>query len=809
MNDLRFALRQWLKAPGFTAVAILTLGLGIGACTLAFSWIRGVLVHTIPGARDAARLVVLANRPPSGVLGHTLSNLDIQDLGAETNVFAGVIGSQMEATSLRVDKESEWVWIQTTTANYFDVLGIRPVLGRTFRPGEDQAPRGNPVTVISHRLWQRRFGGRPDVLGRTVEIGRRPFEIIGVAPADFRGTMGGLGFELWVPITMSSDIPDIARVMAGRGIRWLHTIARLRDGVTLPHAQAAVDTVMRRAEQAFPRSNRNVGVAVLPVWKSPWGAQALLLPLLEALAAVASLLLLLVIANVANLLLARATARENEMAVRLALGARSSRLIRQTLVESLVLAALGGALGCFLAAGFGRALLWLLPATYLPIALEFPIDPQVLGFTALVAIGTGLLFGLVPAWRASQANLANTLKAGGRTGEGPRSGQRLRQALTIAEIAAALVLLVGMTLCARSFERARQMPVGLDPANLWLAGFRLPSGSYSKDDAAGFYRRLQAELAALPGVKSVALADWLPLGFEGGSSTAYGIPGYQPNPGENVDAGVSTVSAGYFSTLRVPLVRGREFDARDTADAPPVVIINERIAQRYFPDRDPLGLQLDLWDKRRTIIGIARTGKYHLLTEPPAAFLYLPLEQIGDYTLTAVVRTEGAPEGIARAVEQTAVALDPTAKPVAAMSMTQYMAAAYVVPRTAAVLLGVLGAVAILLAALGIYAVISWSVGRRVREIGVRMALGAARRDVAILFLRQGLRLGVYGTALGLLGSALASRVLATLLVDVSAADPLTYLLALPILAGVILLASWLPARRAATADPLAALRTE
>jgi predicted permease len=809
MNDFRFAIRQLLKSPAFSAVAILSLAIGIGASTMAFSWIQRILIDSIPGAKDPGQLVVLASRHSSGRISDTLSLPDASDLAAETNVFQGVLASQIEAVNVRIHRDSEWLWVQPATANYFDLLGVQPILGRGFRPEEDDAPGGNGVVVISHSLWQRRFAADSQVIGRTLEISRRVFTIIGVAPPEFRGTMGGLGFDLWVPVTMSNEHTDIARALTSRGIRWLHTLARLREGVSLRQAQAAVDIAMRRLEAAHPNSNRNTGVAVLPVYQSPWGAQGLLLPLLSALAGMALLLHLLVIANIANLLLARATARESEMCVRLALGARAGRLMRQVLIESLVLAAAGGFAGCGIALTLRTALLWFLPTTYLPIHLEFEIDGRVLAFNAAITLITGLLFGLAPAWRATRANIADTLKAGGRTGSGTRQGHRLRQCLVIGEVAAAVVLLVGMSLCARSFDRARKVYVGFNPERLWVAGFRLPPGSYSPEDAADFYRRLRTQLEQIPSVTSVAFADWLPLGFEGGSSTGFTVPGYQPSPGENVEAGVSTVSSGYFKTLEAPMVAGREFDGRDHRDAPRVVIINQEIARRYFADRDPLGLSLHIWGFERTIIGIARTGRYRSLNEPPRAYLYMPLDQIGDHTLAAVLRTQGNPAAIAGDVERTAASLDSQARPMASTAMTDFMAAAYLVPKTAAWLLAVLGVAALLLSALGIYGVIATSVGRRTREVGIRMALGAERRSVMKMFLRQGLRLVALGTAVGVLGSLLTGRLLGRLLVDVSAFDLASYGAVLPILALMGLLACWLPARRAAAIDPLTALREE
>lgn len=809
MNHLRVSIRQILKAPAFTLVTVVTLSLGIGACTLVFSWIRSVLIDTIPGARDPGRLVVLADRHVSGAIADTLSMPDLRDLAATTNIFAGITGSQMEATPLRIGQEVEWVWAQTTTANYFEVLGVQPSLGRGFRVDEDQAPRGNPVVVISHGLWQRRFGSDPAVIGRTLEVGRRPFTVIGVAPAGFRGTMGGLGFDLWYPVTMSGEFEDIQRALVTRGWRWLHTVARLREGVSMAQAQAATDTVMRRLEAEYPNSNRDSGAAVLPVWRSPWGAQGLLLPLLMSLAGVAALLLLLVIANVGNLLLARASSREGEMSVRLALGAGARQLIQLALTESLLLSLLGGLGACGIAAAMGRSLLWLLPQTYLPVQLTFPMDFRVVLFAITLAGVTGILAGLFPAWRSTHATLAASLKAGGRSGEGSRDSQRVRQALVAAEIAAALVLLVGMTLCGRSFEKARQLYVGMDPQGVWIAGYRLQPDQFSAKDAAAFYRRLRSELAALPGVTSVALADWLPLGFEGGSSTQFQVPGYQPAPGERLSSGVSIVSPDYFGTLRIPLLRGREFELRDDAQAPLVAIINEEIARRYFPGRDPLGLEIQVWGQPRRIIGVARTGKYRTLNEAPRPYLWMPLTQGSDHTLTAVIRTEGSMEALAASVERISAAIDPNARPMAAMAMTDFMAAVYVVPRVAATLLAILGGVAVFLASLGIYSVIAWSVSRRVREIGLRMALGAGRTEVVSMFVQQALKLALIGTGVGILGAVAGGRAIAGILVGVSATDPLAYVIAIPALGAIAALAAWIPARRAATVDPVVALRAE
>ena len=809
MNDFKFAIRQLLKSPGFTAVAVLTLALGIGANTIVFSWIRAVLFDAVPGARGADRLVVICPRHASGRIDDTMSLLDNRDLAVETNVFAGVAGSAYDAASLRVGGTVDWVWQESTTANFFDLLGVEPALGRFFLPTEDTHPGGDNVTVLSYGLWQRRFGGDRKILGRVIEISNRPFTVVGVAPANFGGGMGGLHFELWIPVSMTLEFTNTAEAFTHRNWRFLHTYARLRPEVSEAQAQAAASAVMQRLAGEYADTNRDTGVAVLPVWKSPWGGQAVFLPLLRSLAVVAVLLLLLVVANVANLLLARATVRQQELAVRLALGAGRVRLVRQLLVESLLLAGLGGVAGC-LFASWGVGLIFkLMPATYLPIGYNVQINGLVLLFCAFITLATGILFGLAPAWQATKANLHNTLKQSGRTSAPARGANWLRSALVVSEVALALVLLAGMALCARSLEQAGKMDIGLDPRNIWVAGFRLPPVGYDQDRIHSIYRQLRSDLAGLPGVESVALADWLPLGFEGGSSSRFAVDGYQPARGESMSAGVSAVSPDYFRTLRIPVLAGREFADRDDINAPRVAMISQSFADRYFAGRNPVGLKIHLRGDEWTITGVARTGKYRALNEPVRTFIYVPQYQVPGRSGGIVVRTIGDPHVIARSVERAAVAIDPLLKPVASLTMIDYTAAAFAIPRVAATLLTALGTVALLLAALGIYGVIACSVNQRRREIGIRMALGAQRFDVLRLFVRHGMKLAGVGVLIGLAGTLAVAHLLSSLLIGVGASDPVTHLAVALLLAAVALLACWLPARRATKVDPMEALRYE
>jgi predicted permease len=809
MSDLKFAFRQLLKNPGFASVAVLTLALGIGANTVVFSWMRTTLHDAIPGAAEPDRLMVLAPQHKSAGLSDTMSLSGIAALRKVSDIFSGIAGSQIDVLAVRIDRELEWIWGQPVQANFFDVLGVPPTLGRTFQTGEDLAGATANVAVISHALWQRRFGGSADVIGRVIVINERPVTVVGVAAAGFRGTMGGLGLDLWIPLSVYISGDNLRERTESLGWNWLHTVARLRDGVSLGEAQAAAAVIGNRLAAEFPQSYRDTSFAVLPVWKSPWGGQEIFLPLLRVLTIVALLLLALVVANLSNLLLARAQARESEVAVRVALGAAPGRILRQFLTESLVLAVLGGLAGVLLATAGKKLLLQLMPATYLPIHYDLRLD----GFTLIATVGltlfAGLLFGLTPAWRAVRLNLSDTLKAGGRSMVGPSARHWLRRGLVVGEVALACVLLLGMALCVRSFQQARHIDLGLNPKNLWLAGFRVSPNAGNAEWVNGLFRRLRDEAARLPGVQSAALVDWLPLGFEGGSGAGVAIPGYTPQPGESMGTHTGFVSPGYFSTMQIPLLAGRDFRDDDARETQRMAVVNQAFVDRFFGGRDPLGLTFRIWGGEARIVGVVATGKYQALNEVPAPYVYALSETMGHRTLTLAVRTHGDPATVARAIEQLAIAVDPSLTPFAMLSYETYMAAALAIPRMAAVLLTALGAIALGLAALGTYAVIAQGAQQRRREIGVRLALGAQPRDILRLVLNQGLGLAALGIGLGVLSGIGVAQALAGVLIGVKASDLLAWVGPPLLMIGVTLVACWSPARRAAKTDPMEALRAE
>ncbi len=797
-----------VKSPAFTAVAVLSLALGIGANTTVFCWMQAVLVRPLPGVARSEQLVVLTTTRGAAMYD-TVSLPNLKDYAGLTNVFAGIIGSQITPSCLTIEGRPEWLFGQIATANFFDLLGVRPSLGRAFLPKEDLKPHGHPVMVISHGFWQRRFGGDPAVLGKVVDLNKHAFTIVGVAPPGFRGTMGGLNFDFWAPLMMHEEVANFGS-LTHRGDHWLHTQARLRPGVGRELAQEAVRVLGHQLEQAFPDTNKEISIRVLPLWQAPYGGQSRLLPVLRILLAVSLGVLLIVVANVANLLLARATGRQKEIAIRLAMGAGRARLIRQLLTESVVLALVGGAVGVLLA-NWGTALFaTFLPRTHLPIGYDFQLDGQTLGFTLLLTLATGLVFGLAPALQTSRSDLNTTLKEGGRSSGASTAHHRLRSAFVVAEVALALLLLVGAGLCIRGFQRARQLDIGFDPQNLLVAGLRIGMHGYDEQTGIVFYRKLHERLAALPGVKEAALSSWLPLGFEGGGHLNVDVEGYARQPNEDLAIPFSIVSPRYLTALRIPLLDGRDFTEQDDEKTPKVAIVNETMAKRFWPGQNPLGRKFRIWRGVVEVVGVAKAGKYRSLNEQPKPFFYLPYTQgVWDLNLGVGLRTEANPLAFVGALKDEIHKIDAGVEVWAMLPMTDYIQAAFLAQRITATLLVVLGLVALVLAAMGIYGVMAYVVSQRTHEIGIRMALGAQRSDVLRLVVGQGAWLAGAGIATGVVLAFAGTRLLASFLYGVSATDPVVFGSIALALAVVALLASYFPARRATKVDPMVALRYE
>jgi predicted permease len=696
---------------------------------------------------------------------------------------------------------------QAVTADFFDVLEVHPVLGRTFVADEDQRPDGNPVMVISERLWRRRFGADPHVLGRVVDVNRHAFTIVGVAPDSFPGTVPAFRFDLWAPSSMIWELRN--QRLDGRDARGWHNLARLRPGVSAAEASAAVAVRNAQLAQAYPQTNRDVRHHVVPFSESPYGAQAVMGPVLRLLLVVSLAVLLIVAVNVANLQLARASARQKELAIQVAMGASRARLVAGVLVESVLLALLGGALGALLATQAVKGLPLFLPALPPGLELGFSLDAATLAFTLLLSVATGLLFGLATALQATRVRVYETLKDGGRSCGSP-AHHRLRGLLVAAEVALALVLLVGAGLCLQGLRRTRQLDLGLDASGVLIASLQIGMNGYTAETAPAFYRQLQDRAAGIPGVEDAALASWFPLGLAGCKGSGVFVEGYLPAPGEDTTYEFAIVSPRYLATLRVPLVAGRDFTDADDAKSERVAIVNEAFAARFWPGRDPLGRRFRTRGEWRTIVGVTRTGKYNRLDEPPWPFYYLPDQQgVSDLDLSLAVRPTGDPNAVARAVVGAVRGLDARVEPLRTLPLRSHVEAVFFPQRMASGLLLLLGAVSLALAALGVYGVMAHAVAQRTQEFGVRLALGATPREVLGLVLGQTLGLTAAGVVSGLVLSLAMARLVAGFLHGVSPFDPATYVAVPVFLAVVGLLASGLPARRATRVDPVVALRYE
>lgn len=808
ISDLRFAFRQFARNPGLTAVIIATLALGIGASTTVLCWIQGILLNPIPGAVDSGRFVAITNTWGSS-RGDCSSLPDDRDLATHTDLFSGVIASQVTPACLRADHRADWLYGQIATANFFDVLGVRPLLGRTFLPDEDQAPGGNPVLVISADLWRRRFNSDPSVIGRKVELNQVMFTIVGVAPAGFKGTMGGLRCDFWAPVSMCRQVAGTGW-LTERAARWLHTQARLAPGVSASQAEAALGPISAQLAAAYPGTNRDVRLHAIPLMRAPYGGQAFFYPVLRVLLVVSLGVLLIVIVNIANLLLARAVQRQREIAIRLAVGASRLRIIRQLLVESLLLALAGGAGGVLLAFWSVGLLAAFIPKTYLPAGYDFPVDGRILAATAGLSIGAGILFGIVPAWQSARQNLQASLKDGGKSSTGGPAHHRIRRLLVVSQVALALMLLVGAALCFQGLRRARQVRIGFDPHHLLLAGLRIGMNGYNETAGIRFYHELTRRVAAMPGVKSVALASWFPLGFEGVGGTGIEVPGRVHRDGDDTSTNTVIISPGYFATMGTPLVEGRDFAASDDRSSAPVAIVNQTFARHFFPGTDPLGHTFRAYGRSYTVVGVARDGKYRHIDEPSTAFAFFPYAQgVPELNLGLCIRTLGDPASVGAGLQSLIHGIDPRVEIWTEQRMTEYIKASFMAQTIATSLLLVLGLVALALAALGIYGVMSYLVAQRTQEIGVRVALGARRGEILAMILRQGISLAAAGLAVGLLLAALSSHLLASFLNGVSPFDLVTFVGVPVLLAAVAVLSTCLPAFRATRVDPLIALKSE
>ncbi len=813
-KDLRYGLRMLLRNPGFTSVAVLSLALGIGANTTIFTLINAIFLQPLPVAHaDRLVSVFTTDEKNPGMLPTSFPNYE--DYRDKNQVFEGLASFTFLPLSLSGDGQPEQINAQMVTGNYFDLLGVKAAMGRTFLPEESKTPGTHPVAVLSHGFWKRRFGADKDIVGRMLTLNHQGFTVIGVAPNGFNGTFGIGGPDIWVPAMMHDQL------MSGTFREWFNerrallfaVVGRLKPGTDLDQADAAMKTLARQLEQEYPLPNKGRGAALVPLAQStlPPNQRPVFLLAGQLLMTVVGLVLLIACANVANLLLARATSRRKEIAIRLSLGASRGRLIRQLLTESLLLSLAGGGAGFLLAFWF-RDLLWAFRPPFLPAeGLDLGLDARVMLFTLGLSLATGLLFGLAPALQSTRPDLVSAIKTSTGAPGRVHHSFNLRNLLVVSQVALSLVSLVGAGLFLRSLRNAQRVDVGFDAGSLVVMTLDPGSQGYDEPRSQEFYRQAVERVEALPGVRAVSMAENRPLAG-GGFMRSVFLEGQEPAPGgRGVLVQVNTVGPRYFETLRVPIINGREFSGADRKGAPGVVIVNEAMAARFWPEQDPLGKRFKFFGEENAVevVGVARNTKVNFIGEDPVPFVYYPLEQNFSAAMNLFVSAADNPAAVLGTARGTVQAMEPDMPLVGVARMAEVIDNSLWAPRMGAGLLGIFGLLAMILAALGIYGVMAYSVSQRTREIGIRMALGAQRRDVVRLVLRQGLAIVGTGVVAGLAVSLVLTRLLTTLLFGVNPADPLVFLGTALILCAAAMAAGYLPARRATKVDPLVALRYE
>jgi predicted permease len=825
-SDIRYGLRMMARNPAVSLVAVLTLACGIAASATVFTWINAVLLQPLGGVADPGRLVTLDTVTANGEL-ITTSYLDFVDFRDHLKLFDGIAVTRPAAFSVGQEDHAERVWGELVSGNFFAVLGVRPEAGRLFLPSEyGDAAGGYPVAVISDRYWRSHYGADSSIVGRTIRINQHELTVVGVAAPAFHGSMPVTWFDVWVPYMEQPMLNGVPQwMLRDRHTRNMLGIARLKTGVTAEQARLELKTLADRMAVSNADVSEGLSATIVPLWKSPQGPQGLLLGPLRILMSICVLVLLIVCANVANLLLARATVREKEFSARLALGATRARIVRQVLTECLLLAGAGAVLGLAAAPFLGHALRYLMPPGPISQLISMDTRPNfaVLAFTAGVCVLCALAAGLLPALHVSRIPLSTTLNAGGRSGTAGRPRNRMRSVLVASEVALALVTLVGAGLFARGFQQTLHIDPQFDPDHVLVNQFYLSTNGYSLAQRREFCRRLAERMQSAPGVKEVAYSDGVPLGFEPSWWEELKIDGYAPQPDENMNVFRNVVSPGYLPLMHIPMIDGRNFTEQDNEYAPPVMIVNQAFVRRYFSGRNPIGHMVHGWGSWFRIVGVARDSKYHYLSETTPPYFYVPFRQIyrEDMNLAFYLRTRGEPDQVLSTLRAQTRGIDPNVTVFDAAPLKEYIGASLYPQKVAASLMAIMGALALLLAAVGLYSAMAYSVAQRTQEIGVRMALGARPGRVLLMVIRQGLAL----TAAGLVVGVGLSWILARLAASVSATnsamgatqkvlqgnvtDPLIYAAAIVFLSAVATVAAYFPARRAASVEPMEALRSE
>jgi macrolide transport system ATP-binding/permease protein len=810
LQDLRFGLRMLWRSPGFSLLAILCLTLGIGANAAVFSWVEGILFRPYPAVTHQEQLLALTGTARGESGPTSISWPDLLDLQRSCTLVDSFIVTKIMGTTLSIGDRAEVTVGSIVSANYFDAIGVHPILGRGFEPGEDVGRNAHPVTVVSYQLWKGRFKGDPQIIGKTQRLNNVVHTIVGVMPEGFYGTFVGWAMQFWVPASMEENFEAGGYKLEDRGARWIEAYVRLKPGATREQAQQEITAVAKQLEADYPDTNRGRGIRLWPLWQTPFNNANTLLPTLEIMLAVVVFVLLIACANVGNLLLVRSFVRRHEMTVRLAIGAGRGRLLKQLFTEGLILAAFGAAGGLLVAHWCRHALVLLFPARG-GVAMHLPgeIDWRVLALSAGVCVIATLLLGLVPALQTGRIDLAGTLKsdAAGVVGGGGRAW--VRSGLVVVQVSLSFVLLVGAGLLLRSLQKIRNTSPGFSTHEVLDTAVNLVPAGYDAPRAQTFQDELLERVKALPGVGSAAFARMTPLSYGSFSSTAIAVDGYQPPPDEQPTVQYNEVGPDYFVTMGIPLVSGREFMRSDDEKAALVAIVNETMAAHYWQGRNPIGERVQVKGRWMQVVGVAKDSKYQSVREIPKPFFYVPLRQNFSRGAGLYIRTPLSPETMATALTREVHALDPDVALYEVITLQEQVDRSTSSQQVAVTLVGVLGGLALLLAAIGLYGVMSYAVSQSTRELGLRMALGAGASNLLRLVLSRGLALTAGGVALGGAVALGLTRLLGNLLYKVSPRDPLAFGSAFAVMTITALAASFLPAWRATRTDPARALRAE
>ena len=807
-QDLRYGFRQLRRAPGFSALTILCLTLGIGANAAVFSWLEGILFRPYPSVAHQERLFALAATARGDTRAEEMSWPDFRDLKRYCTLCEELFVSKITGSTLSIGDHAETATGSIVSANYFDALGVHPILGRGFEPADDVGNDSHPVVVISYQLWQHRFQGDPEIIGKMQRFNNVPHTIIGVAPDGFYGTFVGWAIEFWVPVSMEETFESGGYKLEDRGARWIEAYVRVKPGVSRAQAQQEVSAIASRLETNYPATNRGWGLGLWPLWQTPFNHAGSLLPTLEVMVAVVAFVLLIACANVGNLLLVRAFGRRHEIGVRVAVGASRFRLFQQLLTEGLILSALGTAGGLLLAYGCRHALVLLLPARsghamYLP----GEIDWRVMAWSAGLGMMVTLIVGLVPAFEARNLDLAVPLKAESRAVAGPHARARMRSGLVVFQVGLSFILLVGAALLLKSLEKIRTANPGFSTTSVVTTGVSLVAAGYDVPRAKTFQDELIDRLRALPSVESAAFARVTPLDYETYSSTPIAVDGYQPPLEEQPEIEYNQVGSGYLATLGIPLLSGREFTRRDDETAPLVAIVNRTMMMRYWGGQDPIGRRLEVKGRWARVVGVAADSKYESMRETPRPFFYVPLRQDFDRGPALNIRTTQPLESMLATLLREVHRLDENLALYEMITLQEQVNRSTSEQLVAVTLVSILGGLALLLAGVGLYAVMSYTVAQSTRELGLRMALGAGPPNLLRLVLSRGLRLTAGGVLFGALAGLALTRFLGNLLYNVSPHDPLVFGTALAVTTTTAIAACLSPAWRASRTDPARVLR--